>query len=258
MARPDRCDVEELLAEPDTPPGALVALCRVAGGTVARDRSPRCASSAGVQDEGSQLIVLAVLSPLSSARIHGGWIMCGARREGGPAGGSGGSSGLPLVAVEPREARARLVEKALAGSRGDHPGGGRRRSGRTVVTGEFRSGAGRCTPARPSGAQAPSESLAGSPEDVAELARLQQELLLAAVAAARPGGIIGYATCSRTSRRRTWSSTTVLARRNDLTEESAVALLPDIPDTGPGPRLRLWPHRHGTDGMFLSILRRTL
>ncbi len=90
------------------------------------------------------------------------------------------------------------------------------------------------------------------------MAKLQRELLLAAVAAVRPGGVIGYATCSPHIAETDLVVDDVLARRNDLAEESAVALLPEIPDTGPGPRLRLWPHRHGTDGMFLSILRRTL
>jgi 16S rRNA (cytosine967-C5)-methyltransferase len=30
-----------------------------------------------------------------------------------------------------------------------------------------------------------------------------------------------------------------------------------VPGTGPGPTVQLWPHRHGTDAMFLALLRRT-
>jgi len=30
-----------------------------------------------------------------------------------------------------------------------------------------------------------------------------------------------------------------------------------MPGLGDGPTVQLWPHRHGTDAMFLSILRRT-
>ena len=31
----------------------------------------------------------------------------------------------------------------------------------------------------------------------------------------------------------------------------------ELPDLGDGPTVQLWPHRHGTDGMFLALLRRT-
>ena len=34
-------------------------------------------------------------------------------------------------------------------------------------------------------------------------------------------------------------------------------LLPGVPDLGPGPTVQLWPHRHGTDAMYLALLRRT-
>jgi 16S rRNA (cytosine967-C5)-methyltransferase len=35
-------------------------------------------------------------------------------------------------------------------------------------------------------------------------------------------------------------------------------LLPaDMPQLGDGPSVQLWPHRHGTDAMFISLLRRT-
>jgi 16S rRNA (cytosine967-C5)-methyltransferase len=32
--------------------------------------------------------------------------------------------------------------------------------------------------------------------------------------------------------------------------------LPGVPDLGDGPTAQLWPHRQGTDGMFLALLRR--
>jgi 16S rRNA (cytosine967-C5)-methyltransferase len=28
------------------------------------------------------------------------------------------------------------------------------------------------------------------------------------------------------------------------------------PDVGTGPAVQLWPHRHGTDAMYLALLRR--
>ena len=32
--------------------------------------------------------------------------------------------------------------------------------------------------------------------------------------------------------------------------------LPGVPDLGDGPDVQLWPHLHGTDAMFLALLRR--
>jgi len=58
----------------------------------------------------------------------------------------------------------------------------------------------------------------------------------------------------------------VLASRPDgelLDVRSAVARLPEpargrLADTLPdGPTMQLWPHRHGTDAMFVALLRRT-
>jgi 16S rRNA (cytosine967-C5)-methyltransferase len=31
--------------------------------------------------------------------------------------------------------------------------------------------------------------------------------------------------------------------------------LPPMPGLGEGPTVQLWPHRHGTDAMFLALLR---
>ena len=49
----------------------------------------------------------------------------------------------------------------------------------------------------------------------------------------------------------------VMARRDpSLALIDARPLLPGVPDLGDGPTVQLWPHRHGTDGMFLALLRR--
>jgi len=31
--------------------------------------------------------------------------------------------------------------------------------------------------------------------------------------------------------------------------------LPGVPALGDGPDIQLWPHRHGTDAMYLALLR---
>jgi 16S rRNA (cytosine967-C5)-methyltransferase len=35
-------------------------------------------------------------------------------------------------------------------------------------------------------------------------------------------------------------------------------LLPGVPDLGDGPTVQLWPHRHGTDGMFVAAFSKEL
>ena len=34
-------------------------------------------------------------------------------------------------------------------------------------------------------------------------------------------------------------------------------LFPEVPDVARGDYGQLWPHRHGTDAMFMALLRRT-
>ncbi|MCM0678304.1 rRNA small subunit methyltransferase B, partial [Micromonospora phytophila] len=50
------------------------------------------------------------------------------------------------------------------------------------------------------------------------------------------------------------------ARRSGVPVDfvDARPLLPaGMPGLGDGPTVQLWPHRHGTDAMFLAMLRRT-
>jgi len=117
-----------------------------------------------------------------------------------------------------------------------------------------------------------------SPEDVELLGALQRALLSAAIDAARPGGVIAYVTCSPHHAETHDVLRDVLAARTDVTVLDAPAILADaVADggsphgpEGPGeiPALRapgadgryaqFWPHRHGTDAIFLALLRRAL
>jgi 16S rRNA (cytosine967-C5)-methyltransferase len=85
-------------------------------------------------------------------------------------------------------------------------------------------------------------------EDVADLVALQRELLAAALRLTRPGGVVAYVTCSPHP-----SETVNVVRGRSLID--ARAALPAIPALGAGPTVQLWPHRHGTDAMFLALLR---
>jgi 16S rRNA (cytosine967-C5)-methyltransferase len=94
------------------------------------------------------------------------------------------------------------------------------------------------------------------PSDVLELAALQKRLLAAAIDAVRIGGVVGYATCTPHLAETTAVVDDAVAQGR--VERLEVApLLPELHDLGPGPDLRLWPHVHNTDGMYLALLRRT-
>ncbi|MDM7456239.1 MAG: RsmB/NOP family class I SAM-dependent RNA methyltransferase [Tepidimonas sp.] len=95
-----------------------------------------------------------------------------------------------------------------------------------------------------------------TPASVAELAALQQRILGAAAALVRPGGRLVYATCSLLAEENeAVAHAFTSARRGDFTRLDAQALLADARVDDPasvveGGALRLWPHRHGTDGFF--------
>lgn len=103
-----------------------------------------------------------------------------------------------------------------------------------------------------------------TPESVAAQAELQQRILASAARLVKPGGRLVYATCS------------LLPQENEAVAEAFSAGHPDFESlpvagllaaaqvgqapslcTGEGGRhLRLWPHRHATDGFFAAVWRR--
>jgi 16S rRNA (cytosine967-C5)-methyltransferase len=68
--------------------------------------------------------------------------------------------------------------------------------------------------------------------------------------------VVVYATCSPHLRETRDVVDAVAAGRVDVQLEDARPLLPGVPDLGPGPHVQLWPHRHGTDAMYLALMRR--
>ncbi|MEV0596425.1 RsmB/NOP family class I SAM-dependent RNA methyltransferase [Nonomuraea cavernae] len=94
------------------------------------------------------------------------------------------------------------------------------------------------------------------PSGVAELGRLQRRLLDSALDATRPGGVVAYVTCSPHLAETRVVVGDVIGRRDDVRQLDARDYLPGIEGLGDGPHVQFWPHRHGTDGMFLALLRR--
>lgn len=211
---------------------------------------------AGVQDEGSQLVALALARCPSPA---GPWLdLCA-----GPGGKAALLAGLArehgerLVAAELQPHRARLVAQALRAYPEPAP---------IVLAADGTQ------PAWPSGVfarvmvDAPCSGLGSlrrrpesrwrrRPSDLDDLVALQRALLRRAIEAALPGGVIAYVTCSP-HRRETVEVVNEILADGQVEVIPASAFLPEVPRAAAGDFVQLWPHRHGTDAMFLALLRR--
>ena len=97
------------------------------------------------------------------------------------------------------------------------------------------------------------------PADVPQLAKLQRELLAAAIALTRPGGVVLYATCSPHLAETSGVVADALRRHPVSALDTRPLFEPVGEGSGGGPSMnyvQLWPHRHGTDAMFAAALRR--
>jgi len=244
---------EELVAVSGGEPGPwsprAVRLAGGAPGDLAAVRDGR----AGVQDEGSQLMALA----LAAAPLEGSdscWVdLCA---------GPGGKAALLDVLAEERGAHLVAVELL------PHRAVLVRRSGvRRVVCADGRRppmAAGSAdrvlldAPCSGLGAlrRRPEARWRRQPSDVPGLTALQGELLDGAVGLLRPGGVLAYVTCSPHLAETAVPVLDVLRRHPDLEQLDARPLLPGLPHLGDGPAVQLWPHRHGTDAMYLALLRK--
>jgi len=113
-----------------------------------------------------------------------------------------------------------------------------------------------------------------TPADVKGLTGLQRGLLDAALDSVRPGGVVAYVTCSPHGAETREVVTAVADRRGDVVILDAPAVLAEVPGlrcpvpqgsagnppARQDPRVarfaQFWPHRHGTDAIFLALLRR--
>jgi 16S rRNA (cytosine967-C5)-methyltransferase len=98
------------------------------------------------------------------------------------------------------------------------------------------------------------------PGDVPGLVALQTRLLDAAITALAPGGLLAYVTCSPHPAETREVVEAALARHPGLvaldTREIVQGIATADLGAGVGPALQLWPHRHGTDAMFIQLLTR--
>jgi 16S rRNA (cytosine967-C5)-methyltransferase len=251
-------------------PGVLTAaeLAEAAGGTVGRYSpyavylpggdpgrlTPVRDGAALVQDEGSQLVARALtLAPVDGDT--GRWLdLCA-----GPGGKTallaalGAQSGARVTAVEPLPRRADLVAENTRGlpvevlrvdgrETGLEPGFDR------VLIDAPCTGLGALR-------RRPEARWRRQPSDVPGLAKLQRELLAAAIALTRPGGVVLYATCSPHLTETVGVVGDALRRHPVSALDARPLLEPVTQGLGEGPYAQLWPHRHGTDAMFVAALR---
>jgi 16S rRNA (cytosine967-C5)-methyltransferase len=242
---------------------------RLAGG----DPGPLVAGGqAVVQDEASQLAALALarvsLSPADNASAPGPgevWLdLCA-----GPGGkarllaGLADERGARLVASDARPHRAARVRATL---RSVHH---RARLAPAVIAADGLRASWRPAAFDRVLADVPCSNLGSlrrrpearwrkTPDNVPELAAVQRGLLNAAIESVRPGGVVAYVTCSPHLAETRDVVTAVADRRGDVTILDAPAVLAEVPGLGASdPRFaQFWPHRHGTDAIFLALLAR--
>lgn len=221
-----------------------------------------------VQDEGSQLAALA-LSRVAPVRSGERWLdVCA-----GPGGktallaAEAGAGGAALAANEVVPARAELVRRAIAAVPLDvpvHEGDGRDLDPAALGA---PGGFDRIlldAPCTGLGAlrRRPEARWRKTPADVAELTALQGELADAAFRALAPGGVLAYVTCSPHTAETHGTLGRALERWGAEAEQLDTAAVVQglsrhpLDLAGDGRTVQLWPHRHGTDAMFIALVRK--
>lgn len=215
---------------------------------------------ARVQDEGSQLAALA-LSRARPVRAGERWLdLCAG--PGGKAAllaAEAAASGAILVANEVAPARAELVRHALVAFAsppqvivGDGRLVGQRLPGQfdRILLDAPCSGLGALR-------RRPEARWRKQPADIPQLTALQVELVESAAQALAPGGVLAYVTCSPHPAE-TRAVVAHAVQRCGLAPLDTPAVLGGVATEPLGlvgtTSAQLWPHRHGTDAMFIALL----
>ena len=258
---PGRITQTELSAESGGEPGRYspYAVRLVSGGEPGSFGSV-ADRRAGVQDEGSQLCAAAITELPTIGPVDERWLdLCA---------GPGGKAALLAALAEQRGAkltanelhphRAELIARATEGWPVDvRVGDARRYDADTLEPFDRILLDAPCTGL---GAlrRRPEARWRKGPDDLVELVRLQSQLLDAAVRLVRPGGVIGYVTCSPHPAETSEQVAAVLERHPELELLDARPAFADVDELAESSTVQLWPHRHGTDAMFFAGLRKRI
>ena len=245
VARPGRSDGSELVAA-GAEAGSLSPFAYRWTGSLKKIAGLNT-GAVGVQDEGSQLVaILATQADLVGEDDR--WLdLCA-----GPGGKAslleaiGSQRGAQLIANEITPHRAELVRHVMMhpenvlvmdGTDMDLPNASFDR----VLVDAPCSGLGALR-------RRPEARWRKSLRDLAGLLPLQEKLLLSALKLVRPGGLVAYVTCSPHI-----AETQGVVER--ILRDKSFEPIP-LPAPYVGSTLQLWPHRDGTDAMFLALIRR--
>jgi len=207
---------------------------------------------AGVQDEGSQLVA----TVFAAASSGDSWLdMCA-----GPGGKAALLSSIAkeraidFTANEFSAPRAELVKKVVHGA-AVWCGDGREiashgKSFDAVIVDAPCTGLGALR-------RRPEVRWRRTLTDLRALTSLQRELLDSAVTVMNSGAILGYATCSPHLAETTVQILDILKKHPELEQLDISEYLPkNLKDATRGKAMSLWTHKHGTDAMFLALLRK--
>ena len=219
---------------------------------------------ARVQDQGSQLVTLALAQAKIEA-IDSNWLdVCA-----GPGGKAAllaalsTSSGTNLVANELSKHRAELVSKSLeplgkfkvTTSDGRDFGGKPDRYSRILLD----------APCTGLGAlrRRPESRWRRTTDDLVDLVKLQRELIESSWNALEPGGVLAYVTCSphlsETTAQISWAQGKFKDQLELVNANSILnAINPNLELDEKLFTTQLWPHVHGTDAMFLALMRKSV
>lgn len=215
-----------------------------------------------VQDEGSQLLAL-LLAPKRGEMVAdfcagagGKTLALGAAMKNTGRLYAFDTSGHRLEAIKPRLARSGLSNVhpvAIAHERDERI---KRLAGKLdrVLVDAPCSGLGTLR-------RSPDLKWRQTPETVAAQAELQQRILTSAARLLKPGGRLVYATCSPLPQEDEAVAAAFSATHTDFQPVPVAQLLAEahvdqalaLCSGEDGRFLRLWPHRHGTDGFFAAV-----
>jgi 16S rRNA (cytosine967-C5)-methyltransferase len=255
-AKPGRIERDDLVAKSGGKPGPWSPYAVHLSGGAPGNIKAVAVGRASVQDEGSQLVATA-LAEVPMEGPDASWVDLCAGPGGKTAllGSLAAQRGAAVDAVEVAPHRAELVAKAAKGLpvtvyTGDGREFGKRGGADRVLVDAPCSGLGALR-------RRPEARWRKRPEDVEDLSALQRELLASAIDLTRPGGVVAYVTCSPV-RDETVEVVGDLLRRGGVESIAPRWITDRVPGSSREGFAQLWPQRHGTDAMFLALLRRTV
>jgi 16S rRNA (cytosine967-C5)-methyltransferase len=208
----------------------------------------------GVQDEGSQLVA----EVFAKAADGASWLdLCA-----GPGGKAALLSSIAkqrdirFTANEISSARAELVSQVVHGARvlvSD---------GRTIGTSSEKFDAILIdAPCTGLGAlrRRPEVRWRRTLQDLRALTQLQRELVSSAIDALKPGGVLGYATCSPHLAETSIQIADIKRKHSNLSQIDVDQYLPhNLHEATRDGAMSLWTHKHGTDAMYLALFRKDI